>query len=126
MKIFSISDLHLSGLSDKPMDVFGKGWENHFEKIKEDWKARVTDGDVVLIAGDISWGTTLDEGLYDLRSLKELKGKKVFIRGNHDYWWNGITKLRARRLFLLPAKRLREDRKVRNLRFARVVLSGKF
>lgn len=94
MKIFSISDLHLSGMSDKPMDVFGSGWENHFEKIKTDWRNKVSDEDIVLIAGDISWGTTLDEGLYDLNSLKDLKGKKVFIRGNHDYWWNGITKLR--------------------------------
>ena len=94
MKIFSISDLHLSGMSDKPMDVFGSGWENHFEKIKTDWQNKVSDEDIVLIAGDISWGTTLDEGLYDLNSLKDLKGKKVFIRGNHDYWWNGITKLR--------------------------------
>lgn len=94
MKIFSISDLHLSGLCDKPMNVFGAGWENHFEKIKNDWQSKVSNEDIVLIAGDISWGTTLDEGLYDLRTLKELKGKKVFIRGNHDFWWNGITKLR--------------------------------
>jgi len=94
MKVFSISDLHLSGLADKPMDVFGGGWENHFEKIKEDWKAKVTDEDIVLICGDISWGTDLNEGLYDLQSLACLPGKKVFIRGNHDYWWNGITKLR--------------------------------
>ena len=94
MKIFSISDLHLSGLSDKPMDVFGAGWENHFEKIKSDWQSKVSDEDIVLICGDISWGTDLDEGLYDLKSLSALKGKKVFIRGNHDYWWNGITKLR--------------------------------
>lgn len=94
MKIFSISDLHLSGLADKPMDVFGTGWENHFEKIKTDWEKKVSDEDIVLICGDTSWGTILSEGLYDLNSLKGLKGKKVFIRGNHDYWWNGITKLR--------------------------------
>lgn len=94
MKIFSISDLHLSGLSDKPMDVFGSGWEGHFEKIKADWQQRVEKDDIVLICGDISWGTTLEEGLFDLNSLKGLNGKKVFIRGNHDYWWNGITKLR--------------------------------
>lgn len=94
MKIFSISDLHLSGLCDKPMNVFGAGWENHFEKIKSDWQSKVTDEDIVLIAGDVSWGTTLEEGLYDLRTLKDLKGRKVFIRGNHDFWWNGITKLR--------------------------------
>ena len=94
MKIFSISDLHLSGVCDKPMDVFGAGWENHFEKIKSDWNEKVSDEDIVLICGDTSWGTVLEEGLYDLRTLKDLKGKKVFIRGNHDYWWNGITKLR--------------------------------
>ncbi len=94
MKIFSISDLHLSGTSDKPMDVCGAGWENHFEKIKCDWQSKVSDEDIVLVCGDISWGTVLEEGLYDLNSLKGLNGKKVFIRGNHDYWWNGITKLR--------------------------------
>ena len=94
MKIFSISVLHLSGTSDKPMDVFGAGWENHFEKIKCDWQSKVSDEDIVLVCGDISWGTVLEEGLYDLNSLKGLNGKKVFIRGNHDYWWNGITKLR--------------------------------
>ncbi len=94
MKIFSISDLHLSGVCDKPMNVFGAGWENHFEKIQSDWNEKVSDEDIVLICGDTSWGTVLGEGLYDLHSLKNLKGKKVFIRGNHDYWWNGITKLR--------------------------------
>ena len=94
MKVFSISDLHLSGLADKPMDVFGSGWEGHFEKIKKDWNDKVSNEDIVLICGDISWGTDLEEGLYDLKSLTCLKGKKVFIRGNHDYWWNGITKLR--------------------------------
>lgn len=94
MKVYAISDLHLSGLADKPMNVFGGNWEGHFDKIKSDWLAKVLPEDVVLICGDISWGTTLDEGLYDLESLKCLPGRKVFIRGNHDYWWNGITKLR--------------------------------
>lgn len=94
MKIFSVSDLHLSGTADKPMDVFGAGWENHFEKIKTDWRKKVSAEDIVLICGDISWGISLEEGLSDLRSLKELSGRKVFIRGNHDYWWNGISKLR--------------------------------
>ncbi len=94
MKIFSISDLHLSGTCDKPMDVFGAGWEGHFDKIKCDWNAKVSDDDIVLLCGDTSWGTELSEGVYDLASLKELKGRKVFVRGNHDYWWNGISKLR--------------------------------
>ncbi len=95
MKIFSISDLHLSGRSEKPMDIFGAGWENHFERIKADWLKKVGDDDIVLICGDVSWGLSFEDGLYDLNSLKGLTGKKVFIRGNHDYWWNGITKLRA-------------------------------
>lgn len=97
MKIYAISDLHLSGLADKPMNVFGAGWEGHFEKIKKDWEEKVTDGDIVLIGGDTSWGMYLDEGMYDVRALAPLKGKKVFIRGNHDYWWNGITRVRASR-----------------------------
>ena len=94
MNVYAISDLHLSGAADKPMNVFGNNWEGHFEKIKEDWLARVTPDDVVLIAGDISWGMALNEGLYDIRSLQGLPGKKIFIRGNHDYWWSGISKIR--------------------------------
>ncbi len=94
MNIYAISDLHLSLTSDKPMDIFGGNWEGHFEKIKSDWLATVKDEDIVLISGDISWAMKLEDALVDLRSLAELPGKKVFIRGNHDYWWNGITKLR--------------------------------
>lgn len=94
MNVYAISDLHLSTNSDKPMDVFGGNWEGHLEKIKTDWRAKVKDEDVVLIAGDISWAMKLSAALEDLRCLVDLPGKKVFIRGNHDYWWNGITKLR--------------------------------
>lgn len=94
MNVFAIGDLHLSINSNKPMDVFGKHWEGHFERIKKDWLSKVTDEDVVLIPGDISWAMKLDDALADLRALAPLPGKKVFIRGNHDYWWNGITKLR--------------------------------
>ncbi len=94
MKIFAISDLHLSSNSDKPMDVFGESWRNHFGRIKESWESLVGDDDIVLLSGDTSWGTKIEEGIEDLKLLTPLKGKKVFIRGNHDYWWNGITKLR--------------------------------
>lgn len=94
MNIYAISDLHLSATADKPMDVFGGNWEGHFEKIKSDWQEKVTPEDIVLISGDISWAMKLTDALVDLRSLACLPGKKVFIRGNHDYWWNGITKLR--------------------------------
>ncbi|MBQ8394007.1 MAG: metallophosphoesterase [Clostridia bacterium] len=94
MNVYAISDLHLSNTADKPMDVFGGNWEGHFEKIKSDWLATVKAEDVVLISGDISWAMKLDDALVDLRALAPLPGKKVFVRGNHDYWWNGITKLR--------------------------------
>lgn len=96
MNIYAISDLHLSNTAHKPMDIFGGNWEGHFEKIKSDWLAKVKDDDVVLISGDISWAMKLEDALVDLREIAKLPGKKVFIRGNHDYWWNGITKLRDR------------------------------
>lgn len=95
MNVYAIGDLHLSATADKPMAVFGGNWEGHFEKIKSDWLATVKDGDIVLIAGDISWAMKLEGALEDLRSLQDLPGKKVFIRGNHDYWWSGIGKVRA-------------------------------
>ena len=95
MNIYAISDLHLSTTADKPMDVFGGGWERHFDKIKSDWLQTVKEEDIVLICGDISWAMKLEDALEDLRALAFLPGKKLFIRGNHDYWWNGISKLRA-------------------------------
>ena len=94
MNIYAIGDLHLSTTSDKPMDIFGSNWEGHFEKIKADWLEKVTPDDVVLIPGDISWAMKLSDALFDLQALADLPGKKVLIRGNHDYWWSGITKIR--------------------------------
>lgn len=94
MKVFAISDLHLSGKSEKPMDVFGPGWEGHFEKIRRDWAEKVGEEDIVLIGGDTSWGMKFGEGMFDVLSLGDLPGEKVFVRGNHDYWWNGISRLR--------------------------------
>ena len=94
MNIYAIGDLHLSTTADKPMDVFGDRWEGHFEKIKEDWLSKVGQEDVVLIPGDLSWAMKLPEALQDLSLLASLPGEKVLIRGNHDYWWNGITRLR--------------------------------
>ncbi len=95
MKVFAISDLHLSGKSDKPMNVFGPEWEGHFDKIKADWREKVKDTDIVLLGGDTSWGMKFEEGMFDVLSLAELPGEKVFVRGNHDYWWNGISRIRA-------------------------------
>ena len=94
MKIFAIGDLHLPGGDNKPMDVFGAHWEGHFSHIAKDWLEKVGEEDLVLIPGDISWAMQLDAVLEDLRMIGELPGKKVILRGNHDYWWCGINHLR--------------------------------
>ena len=95
MRIFTIGDLHLSGGDDKPMDVFGSHWENHFERIKADWTSRIQPNDLVLIPGDISWAMAFENALPDLFAIGRLPGKKVLLRGNHDYWWPGIGQLRS-------------------------------
>lgn len=94
MKIFSISDLHLSLCGEKPMEVFD-GWDNYLDCIKQSWLSNVSDDDVVVIAGDISWAMRLDEFQVDMQYFESLPGKKVFVRGNHDYWWSSVTKVRA-------------------------------
>jgi uncharacterized protein len=93
--LFAISDLHLSLSSQKPMDVFGDQWKDHHIKIKDNWNSKINSNDVVLIAGDISWAMKLDEALGDLSFIHNLNGKKIFIKGNHDYWWGSITKLNS-------------------------------
>lgn len=95
MKVYSISDLHLSINSNKPMNIFGPVWQGHWEKIKEDWQAKVANDDIVLICGDISWAMKLQDAVADLNLIAQLPGKKIFIRGNHDYWWNGIGNVRS-------------------------------
>lgn len=94
MKIFAISDLHLPGSNEKPMDIFGDHWSDHWQQISQAWKEKVSDKDVVLIAGDISWAMNYDDVKEDLLKIGKLPGYKVILRGNHDYWWQSITKLR--------------------------------
>ena len=94
MALYAIGDTHLSLSSDKPMDVFGGNWINYLEKIFEDWNNKVSDEDVVLIGGDISWAMNVEDAKADIEMLKSLKGTKIFIKGNHDYWWSGIGKVR--------------------------------
>ena len=94
MKIFAISDLHLSINTNKPMNIFGPVWENHWEAISKDWLEKVTDDDIVLIAGDISWGMKLEEAIEDIKEIAKLPGQKIFTRGNHDYWWKSISSIR--------------------------------
>lgn len=94
MKIFAISDLHLSTAVEKPMDIFGDGWQNHFSKICEDWTSKVTDADLVLLGGDMSWGLTIEEASPDYQLIDKLKGQKYVVKGNHDYYWNSLSKMR--------------------------------
>ena len=84
--LWTIADLHLSHAHPKPMDIFGDHWKDHPERIAAAWHARVAADDWVLIAGDISWALKLPDALVDLRWLDALPGRKVLIRGNHDYW----------------------------------------
>lgn len=94
MKLYAIGDLHLPGGQEKPMDVFGDHWENHFAHIAAQWRACVQDDDVVLIPGDISWAMQLQEAAPDLQAIGELPGRKIIIKGNHDYWWSTLAKVK--------------------------------
>ncbi len=94
MSLFTISDLHLSLNSDKPMDVF-YGWNNYVERLEANWKRVVTEADTVVIPGDISWALKLEDTLADLKFIDALPGKKIFIKGNHDLWWSTMTKINA-------------------------------
>ncbi|MBE5741520.1 MAG: serine/threonine protein phosphatase [Clostridiales bacterium] len=100
MQIFSISDLHLDVNNKKPMDIFGPVWHEYLDKIEKDWQEKVSDEDVVILAGDYSWAMKLDEVVPDFEFIKNLKGHKIIIRGNHDYWWSSLSKVRT----LLPEK----------------------
>ena len=97
MKIFAIADLHLSfgENTDKPMDKFGVGWDNHTQRLKENWLKLVSDEDIVLIPGDISWGLRLEEAIADFAWLHSLPGTKILSKGNHDLWWSRITYLNS-------------------------------
>lgn len=95
MKVFAISDFHLCLSGAKPMEIFGDGWSNYLENIKTDWVNKVSNEDVVLIAGDISWAMKPEEAKDDLKYFEQLPGKKIFIRGNHDYWWQSISSVRS-------------------------------
>lgn len=94
MSIYVIGDLHLSFSQNKPMDIFGRNWENHDEKIKNDWLQKVTEDDIVILPGDFSWATYIDDAYLDFKYLNELPGKKVMLKGNHDYWWTTVTSMK--------------------------------
>lgn len=95
MAIFAIGDLHFSGIPPtKPMHIFGANWENHREKILNSWQESVQPNDTVILCGDISWAMNLQTAMEnDLRSIIALPGKKVILKGNHDYWWTSLKKM---------------------------------
>ncbi|MCL2846604.1 MAG: metallophosphoesterase [Firmicutes bacterium] len=95
-KIYAISDLHLSFSTDKPMDLFGGHWTGYEEKIKKDWNRHVGPDDIGIIAGDISWAMKMSDTDADFDYLRSLNGTKIIIRGNHDYWWDSISRVRAK------------------------------
>jgi len=93
--VWAISDLHLSFFRDKPMSVFGARWKNHAAKIEAAWRAKVSQGDIVCLPGDFSWAMRLNEAAAELDWLAALPGRKVLVKGNHDYWWGSVGKIRA-------------------------------
>lgn len=95
MRIFAISDLHLGANVDKPMDIFGGAWDNYWDVIKNNWKKNVQEDDIVLIAGDISWAMFLNDAIPDLEDIASLPGTKIMIKGNHDYWWGSLSKVKS-------------------------------
>jgi hypothetical protein len=118
MRVLAIADPHLSRRDPKPMDIFGPGWEGHPEAFFEGWRRVVREDDLVLVPGDLSWAMRLEHALSDLHDIAALPGTKVLLRGNHDYWWPSIGKLRA----ALPASM----HAVQNdaLRFGSVIVAG--
>ena len=93
MALFALGDLHLSvGASDKPMDIF-RGWENYVGLLRENWQKTVSPEDTVVVPGDISWAMRLEHAYEDFEFLNSLNGKKIILKGNHDYWWTSMKKM---------------------------------
>ena len=94
MSLYAIADTHLSFGTDKPMDSF-PGWNDYVSRIEQNWNRLVTDNDTVVIAGDISWAMNFDELKADFEFINSLKGEKIILKGNHDYWWNTLSKMNS-------------------------------
>ncbi len=94
MSVYTIGDLHLSFHEKKPMSIFGENWKDHEEKIKSNWIEKVMSEDLVILPGDFSWATYLKDAYEDFSYLNQLPGKKLLLKGNHDYWWTTVTSMR--------------------------------
>ena len=93
MALYAMGDLHLSLNSDKSMDIFGDGWHDYVNRIRDGF-APLHDDDVTVLCGDLSWGMSLEESLLDFQFINTLPGKKILLKGNHDYWWNTAAKMK--------------------------------
>lgn len=93
MAIYAIGDLHLSFNERKPMDIFGENWKKHEDKIKKNWQRVIKEDDLVILPGDFSWAINLKDTVKDFEYLNELPGRKVLIKGNHDYWWTTLKSM---------------------------------
>lgn len=94
MSVYAIADLHLSFEQNKPMNIFGENWDCHAEKIKNNWMQKIKEDDYVILVGDFSWATYLENTKKDFEYLNSLPGNKILLKGNHDYWWTTITSMR--------------------------------
>ena len=91
--IYALADLHLDYTEEKSMEVFGEAWENYQERIFTNWENKIKDTDTVLIPGDISWAMDIKNAEIDLKKIDRLPGRKIMMKGNHDYWWSSLNKL---------------------------------
>ena len=107
MSTYIIGDLHLSFQENKPMSIFGGNWEGHSDKIKKDWEEKVNPDDTVILAGDFSWAMNLENTYLDFKFIEDLPGKKIMLKGNHDYWWSTVTKI----------KNFLEEKEIKNIDF---------
>lgn len=92
--IYALADLHLDYTNKKSMEVFGQNWENYQERIFGNWNKIVSPDDTVLIPGDISWAMDLTHAYVDLKKIDQLNGQKILMKGNHDYWWTSLNKIK--------------------------------
>ena len=106
MALYAIGDLHLSFSCNKSMEVFGDAWKNYVSRIEEALGV-LTDEDTIVLAGDTSWGMSLAEAEADFRFLDRFPGRKLLLKGNHDYWWTTVSKM----------KRFLEEKEIRSLDF---------
>jgi predicted phosphohydrolase len=94
MRVFAIGDLHLESGTGKRMDIFGEQWRNHEQKIFDSWERTGREDDLLLLVGDTSWAMKFEQALPDLERIGRMKGRKVIIKGNHDYWWQSQAKMK--------------------------------